>query len=226
MLDTLTFFNSLNQMAIGWDKVAICLASAFALGLLISLFYKITNTGFSYESSFGFTLIMITIIIAAIMITIGSNVALSLGLIGSLSIIRFRTAVKNTVNMAFLFWGIAEGLAAGAGQYVTAVVLLIILGVIVFIISKIRLFSKANTDYIMVVALNYESDSENISNILRDVGLRWEIKSRFINKGGSEITYSIYSRKVVNINDAISKINKLGSVESVSLLSPETNLFV
>lgn len=210
---------------ISWEQILISLILAFILGLLISLVYKKTNIGFSYESSFGFTLIMITIIIAAIMITIGSNVALSLGLIGSLSIIRFRTAVKNTANMAFLFWGIAEGLAVGAGQYTIAVISLLVIGVIILFISKIKLFSKANVDYIMVVSLKAEEE-ENISRILSGSGLRWEIKSRFINKSGGEITYSVYSRKAADLNGAISKINGLDSVESVSLLSPETNLFV
>lgn len=225
-MDNLSFFDSLGTTAISWEQVLVSLILAFVLGLLISLVYKKTNIGFSYESSFGFTLIMITVIISAIMLTIGSNVALSLGLIGSLSIIRFRTAVKNTANMAFLFWGIAEGLAVGAGQYAIAIISLVVIGAIIFVIGKTKLFSKANIDYIMVVALRPGAEDKNISVVLDNAGLRWEIKSRMANKDGGEVTYSIYSKKSVSIEGLVNKINQFDSVESVSLLSPETNLFV
>jgi len=199
---------------------------SFILGMVVAIVYRHTNRGFSYESSFAFTLVMIAVIVTAIMITIGSNIALSLGLIGSLSIIRFRTAIKNSIDMAFLFWAIAIGLAAGAQNYPVAFITTIFMGGIVYFLGKWGGFLNVNTDYILVVQAGSKGSQDEVTRLMDEKNLSWKLKSSFVNKDGSEYTYSIYSRRNVEIDTIISQMNKLKSVEGVTLLSPETNLYI
>lgn len=206
--------------------IVTSLTLSFLLSFIISWFYKRISSGFSYDRSFGFTLILITVIVCSIMITIGSNIALSLGLIGSLSIIRFRTAIKSSTDMAFIFWCISVGLASGAQIYHAAVANVIIVGIIIFIVNRSKIFFNVNTDYILVVELNQDIDVKKVSSLLTDNFLNWNIKSSFSNKDRTEITYSIFSKKNLNTEDLLNKINNLKSVKSVSLLSPETNLYI
>jgi len=199
---------------------------SFILGMIVAIVYRHTNRGFSYESSFAFTLVMISVIVTAIMITIGSNIALSLGLIGSLSIIRFRTAIKNSIDMAFLFWAIAIGLAAGAQNYPVAFITTIFMGGIVYFLGKWGGFFNVNTDYILVVQSGSNGGQDEVTGFMNDRKLSWKLKSSFLNKDGSEFTYSIYSRKRVDIDNIIQQINKLKGIQGVTLLSPETNIYI
>src|SRR3989338_4815325 len=157
------FLDSLSNPQINITTVIFSMLFSFILGMIIALVYKRTNQGFSYDSSFGFTLVMVTVIVNSIMLTIGSNIALSLGLIGSLSIIRFRAAIKNTMDMAFLFWCIAVGLAIGASQYPIAIIVIILVGAIILLFNKSRFFFKANTDYIVTVNLDNPKNGEEIA---------------------------------------------------------------
>src|SRR3990167_1237190 len=195
------------------QRLLLSLLLSFLLWMVISFIYKKTNRGFSYESSFAYTLVLITIIITSIMVTIGSNIALSLGLIGSLSIIRFRTAIKNSIDMAFLFWAIAIGLAAGAQNYPVAFITTIFMGFIVYFLGKWGGFFNVNTDYILVVQSGSKGSQDEVTRLMDEKNLSWKLKSSFVNKDGSEYTYSIYSRRNVEIDTIISQMNKLKSVE-------------
>ncbi|OGK26600.1 hypothetical protein A3C28_03790 [Candidatus Roizmanbacteria bacterium RIFCSPHIGHO2_02_FULL_39_9] len=208
------------------QRLLLSLLLSFLLGMVISFIYKKTNRGFSYESSFAYTLVLITIIITSIMVTIGSNVALSLGLIGSLSIIRFRTAIKNSIDMAFLFWTIAIGLASGAQNYQVAVITTITLGVIILLLNKWKIFFRANSDYIAIIQSAPKQNVEQFTNIFRKNAIDWRVNSSVSNSDGLEITYSIQPRKKIEMTEVIQELNKLQTVKNVSLLTPETNLFI
>jgi uncharacterized membrane protein YhiD involved in acid resistance len=225
-MNNLNFLDLIRNPQIDHNTVILSLILSFTLGVIIALTYKKTNQGFSYDSSFGFTLVMITVIINSIMITIGTNIALSLGLIGSLSIIRFRTAIKNSMDMAFLFWCIAVGLAVGAFQYLTAIIVTVIVALVILAFNKSKFFFKANTDYVITVSLKSIKYGNEIGKMLTDYKLKWKTKSSFSDEAGSEITYSVYSKRKLNITDLLSEINNSPFVTNVSLLSPETNLFI
>jgi len=210
--------------------IIFSLLLAFISGIIISFVYRKTNKGFSYEGSFNFTLIMVCLIITVIMITIGSNIALSLGLIGSLSIIRFRTAIKNSEDMAYLFWSIATGLAIGAQSYYMALACVVFIGLVIFFLSKFKFFVKANQDYVVVVRmLNTEILEDNLIIKLFDANnLKWKVRSSFAdnNTKTKETTYSIYSKRGLDFEKLLDKIRDFKFVEKVSLLSPDTNLFI
>lgn len=198
------------------------------LGICICHVYRKTHSGFSYAGSFVFTLIVVTIIISLIMMVIQSNVALSLGLVGSLSVIRFRTVLKDTRDMAFLFWSICAGLAVGSGNYMLALISTVVLSGIIFCLEKIR-FGKAGTnEFIMVLQVN-ASVKNGVPELLDEKRIKWGIRSSMIDTDSSvkEMRYSISSKlKAKDVENLLDSVNKIEGIVKVSLLSPETNLFV
>ena len=113
--------------------MAIALLLAFGLGLFIFLVYKKTFNGVMYSSSFGVTLIALTMITTVVILAVTSNVVLSLGMVGALSIVRFRTAIKEPLDIAFLFWSIGVGIVLAAGMIPLAVIGSVIIGVILLV---------------------------------------------------------------------------------------------
>lgn len=133
--------------------------------------------------------------------------------------------------MAYLFWSIAVGLAVGAQVYYMAIIVVVLLGIIIFLLNKFNFLMKSNTDYVMVVqmsSLKEKGRSNVISNILTKKNLVWKIKSSYINNTDNvkEVTYSIHHKKSVNLEELLTRIRKFDFVERVSLLSPESNLFI
>ena len=113
--------------------MAIALALAFGIGMFISLVYKKTYQGVMYSSSFSTTLVALTMITTVVILAVTSNVVLSLGMVGALSIVRFRTAIKEPLDIAFLFWSIAVGIVLAAGMIPLAVIGSVIIGVILLV---------------------------------------------------------------------------------------------
>ncbi|MFH1459863.1 MAG: DUF4956 domain-containing protein [Candidatus Omnitrophota bacterium] len=212
--------------------IIFTLAISFFLGLFICFIYKRTHRGFSSASSFTFTLIMINVIVSVIMMVIGSNIALSLGLIGSLSIIRFRTVIKDTKDMAYLFWVIAEGLAVGSGNYLTAAVSAFFIGCFVIILTKINFDKTINSDYIMVLYIDLQL-SLKAENMIRDLfsqkNIKYELRSSFTDSESKikEITYSLHAKvQKDSFEQMLSVLNNINGIKKVSLLTPEHNFFV
>jgi len=213
--------------------IVTALTTAFILGYFLSYVYRKTHSGFSYEASFNFTLVIITVVITVIMMVIGSNIALSLGLIGSLSIIRFRAVIKDTKDMAYLFWAIATGLSVGSGNYLMAFYSVIFISAVVIGLSKIDFEKATHTDYIMVVqrALG-QGDSGDVSKvpeILDEHKVQWNIRSSLVDQSNlfSETTYSISFNKASapNQSNLVHEISDLKDISKVTMLSPQTNLF-
>jgi uncharacterized membrane protein YhiD involved in acid resistance len=209
------------------------LITSFIMAYLVSFVYRKTHTGFSYEASFNFTIILVTVIVTIIMMVIGSNIALSLGLIGSLSIIRFRAVIKDSKDMAYLFWAIATGLSVGSGNYLMAASSVFFVSVIVIVLSKMNFSQATHTDYIMVVQSSLDqSDGKNanmITNILDQCEVKWNVRSSLVDRNNlyAETTYSIIFKKIsTTIPSAlVDNISDLENIKKVTMLSPETNLF-
>ena len=122
-----------NIVSVSILDMAIALALAFGLGMFIFLVYKKTFQGVMYSSSFGTTLVALTMITTTVILAVTSNVVLSLGMVGALSIVRFRTAIKEPLDIAFLFWAIAVGIVLAAGMIPLAVIGSVIIGVILLV---------------------------------------------------------------------------------------------
>ena len=127
--------------SISVDKMIFSLLIAFLIGLFIVYIYRKTYTGVVYSKSFSLCIILLSMVTAMIIRTISSNLALSLGMVGALSIVRFRTAVKDPIDTIFMFWAITAGLMSGAGIYLTTVIATLILGIL-YTISYMTTFKS------------------------------------------------------------------------------------
>jgi len=122
-----------NVSAVSVFDMALALTLSFGLGLFIFFIYKKTYQGVMYSSSFGVTLMAMTMITTLVILAVTSNVVLSLGMVGALSIVRFRTAIKEPLDIAFLFWAIAAGIVLAAGMIPLAVIGSVIIGLILLV---------------------------------------------------------------------------------------------
>ena len=204
-----------NVTSVSVLDMALALGLAFAIGLFIFLIYRKTYAGVMYSSSFGVTLVGLTMISTFVILAVTSNVVLSLGMVGALSIVRFRTAIKDPVDTVFMFWSITCGIMAGAGLYLIGIIACVGVGFLYFIISLF--YKKSKSPYLLVVRYD-PSKSANIGKALRILP-KHRIKSRTMTRSGAEITVEVSLR-----DDEMTTIDKFLSVDGVmdaSLVSYE-----
>ena len=169
-------------------NVAAILLSGLVVGVLISLVYKKTFHGVLYSPNFSLTLIMLTLVTAPVTMCIGSNVALSMGMVGALSIVRFRTAVKDPLDTAYMFWAITMGILLGAGQYVIALVVVVGISLIMVLLSYVR-FRNPNS-YLLV--LHYDREAESaILDELKNMVRFYRLRSKTVSRNGAEMTVEV-----------------------------------
>lgn len=168
--------------------MAIALVLAFGLGMFIFLVYKKTYQGVMYSSSFGTTLVALTMITTVVIIAVTSNVVLSLGMVGALSIVRFRTAIKEPLDIAFLFWSIAAGIVLAAGMIPLAVIGSVIIGVMLLVMVNRK--SHCNP-YIVVISCTDPEAERNALTFLEENVQRCVVKSKTAQKGMIELNLEI-----------------------------------
>ena len=200
-----SFLNNIASISI--LDMAIALALAFGLGLFIFLVYKKTFSGVMYSSSFGVTLVALTMITTVVILAVTSNVVLSLGMVGALSIVRFRTAIKEPLDIAFLFWSIAVGIVLAAGMIPLAVIGSVVIGgvLLVFVNRK----SHANP-YIAVIHCDGGESEARAKELLSAVTQRCVVKSKTVQKGSVELNLEIRLK-----NDDTSFVNALADLPGV-----------
>lgn len=168
--------------------MVIALVLAFAIGLFIFYVYKKTFNGVMYSASFGVSLMSMTLITTLVILAVTSNVVLSLGMVGALSIVRFRTAIKEPLDIAFLFWAIAAGIILGAGLIPLAIFGSLFIGIIMVIFVNKK---SSDNPYILVVNCeNRESESNVVEVICKSVK-KHVIKSKTISVDGIELTFEV-----------------------------------
>ncbi|MBQ9429642.1 MAG: DUF4956 domain-containing protein [Clostridia bacterium] len=188
--------------------VLLALGLSFVLGLFIFFIYKKTYQGVMYSDSFGISLIAMSMITSLVIIAVTSNVVLSLGMVGALSIVRFRTAIKEPMDIAFLFWAIAVGIVLGAGLLPLAVIGSVIIGIIILLFSTRKL---GDTPYILVVNCENAKTEEDAAKLVKDEAKKSVLKSKTVNKLGVELTYEVRVKE-----DATAFVNKLLACSGVT----------
>ena len=177
----------------------LAMAFAFALGLFVFYIYKKTFTGVMYSASFGVSIIAMTLITTLIILAVTSNIILSLGMVGALSIVRFRTAVKEPLDIAFLFWAISVGIVVGAGLVPLAVVGSLIIGVVLLVFVNKK---SIDTPYIIVLSLSDGAVEDKAIALVNAQTRKHLIKSKTVSGEGTELTVEIRlkdpSAKLVN----------------------------
>ena len=194
--------------------MAIALALAFGIGMFIFLVYKKTYQGVMYSSSFGTTLVALTMITTVVILAVTSNVVLSLGMVGALSIVRFRTAIKEPLDIAFLFWSIAVGIVLAAGMVPLAVIGSVIIGTILLVFVNKK--SHCNP-YIVVLSCADATTEKKAVDILKGHVRTCVVKSKTATKGLIELNIEI---RMVNENtDFINALSDISGVNSAVLVS-------
>ena len=197
-----------NVSSISILDMALALVLAFGLGLFIFFIYKKTYAGVMYSSSFGVTLVALTMITTLVILAVTSNVVLSLGMVGALSIVRFRTAIKEPLDIAFLFWAIA------AGMIPLAVFGSVLIGVILLIFANHK--DMANP-YIVVLTCDGHESEEKALSFLKEKTKRCTVKSKSARKGSVELNLEV--RLLSDNTDFVNELSDLDGVQSAVLVS-------
>ncbi len=194
--------------------MTLALVLAFGLGLFIFLIYKKTFSGVMYSSSFAVTLVALTMITTLVILAVTSNVVLSLGMVGALSIVRFRTAIKEPLDIAFLFWSIAVGIVLAAGMIPLAVIGSVVIGLILLVFVN----RKPHVHPYIVVLQCDGSESERRARAFLDSQVsRCAVKSKTAQKGGVELDLEV--RLKDDNTDFVNALADLDGVESAVLVS-------
>lgn len=187
--------------------MAIALILAFGIGVFIFLVYKKTYQGVMCSSSFGTTLVALTMITTVVILAVTSNIVLSLGMVGALSIVRFRTAIKEPLDIAFLFWAIAVGIVLAAGMILLAIVGSVIIGIILLVFVN----RKSHTNpYIVVLSCVSDASEKMAADFLAQHVQKCVIKSKSVQNDLIELNLEIRMQ-----NDDTSFINALSQMEGV-----------
>ena len=203
-----------NVTAVSLLDMVLALALAFGLGMFIFLVYKKTYQGVMYSSSFGVTLVALTMITTLVILAVTSNVVLSLGMVGALSIVRFRTAIKEPLDLAFLFWSIAAGIVLAAGFIPLAVIGSAIIGVILLLFVNRK--SHVNP-YILVLQCADSATEATAKAYLETKTQRCVIKSKAVQAGNIELNLEL--RLKSDNTDFINELSAMGGVTSAALVS-------
>ncbi len=194
-----SFLTNVNTFSI--LDIIMVLGLSFVLGLFIFAVYKKTYAGVMYSDLFGVSLIAMSMITSLIILAVTSNVVLSLGMVGALSIVRFRTAIKEPMDIAFLFWTIAVGIVLGAGFIPLAVIGSAVIGIVILVFSTRKM---GDIPYILVVHCDNDESEQIAAELIQSDAKKSILKSKSVSKVGIELIYEVRLN-----NDDTTVVNKL-----------------
>lgn len=177
-----------NVSAIDIPDMIIALVLAFLVGLFIYVVYQKTYRGVMYSASFGVTLVALTMITTVVILAVTSNAVLSLGMVGALSIVRFRTAIKEPLDIAFLFWAIAAGIVLAAGMIPLAVIGSIVIGAVLILFVNRKTYTRP---YIVVLRCENDASEAAVTEYLKENVEKYSVKSKTVQKGLIELNIEV-----------------------------------
>ena len=210
------------------NQIVINLLFAFFLGLLISLVYKKTHKGLSYSQSFMVTNVFVTVIVCMVIMIIGNNLARAFALVGALSIIRFRTVVKDTKDTAFIFWSLASGMATGTGSYFLAIAGNILLSLIAYILYKSNFGSIVKSEFILQFRLD-SGDSKISKNYIPILSKFTKAHTLLSSESSSDnksikVIFDIVMKEDADQNDLLSEISAIVGISEVVIIAAKTDV--
>jgi uncharacterized membrane protein YhiD involved in acid resistance len=214
----------LKTQTIPFFNILINIVLAFLLGFFIAFIYRKTYRGYSYSASFLQTLILVTMITAVVIMLIGNNLARAFGLVGAMSIIRFRTALKDTWDMAFIFWSLALGLAAGSGNHTIGIAGGISIGSVIWILYRVHFGFMQHKELLLRFWMSIKQGEKPVYLHVFDkylshhsmLNVRGTPSSKFI-----ELSFFVRLKKSDESQQLIQDLNALEGVDRVSLLVGE-----
>ncbi|MBO5246430.1 MAG: DUF4956 domain-containing protein [Eubacterium sp.] len=203
-----------NMTSVSLFDMTVALVLAFCIGVFIFFVYKKTYQGVMYSSSFGTTLIALTMITTIVILAVTSNVVLSLGMVGALSIVRFRAAIKEPLEIAFLFWSITVGIVLAAGMVPLAVIGSVIIGVILIVfVNKKNHYNP----YIVIITCTDAETEKRAKELLTSHVQKCVVKCKTVQKGLIELNLEIRMKN--DHTDFINELSDLPGVNSAVLVS-------
>ena len=184
------------------------LVFSLVIGLFIFLIYRKTCAGIMYSSNFALTLIGLTLVTTLVIMAVTSNVILSLGMVGALSIVRFRAAIKEPVEIVYLFWSIAAGIVVGAGLIPLSLIGSAIIGLVLYIMASRK---THESPYMLVLRLSDESGEQNAMKIVGENAAKTVVKAKTVSKSGIELSVEVRLK-----DPSTSFINRLCKIDGVT----------
>ena len=186
---------------------------ALVISIWIFYFYRVITRNTFYSKGFNISLVAVALITCTIILTIQTSVVVSLGMVGALSIVRFRTAIKNPMDLAFLFWAISIGIICGAGQFIVAVILTIVLSIAIIMLDRIPVALKPQICIIQFIG--EEKEYKKIGDLLKQHCGYYSEKTHSIKDNTTDVVYEIRCKESVELAKCLSEIE---GVSSVSIL--------
>lgn len=200
-----------NDMASG--QILVILGITFLIGVYIFFIYKLVNRTSLYDRNFHVAMAIISVITAGIIVAMQSSIVISLGMVGALSIVRFRTAVKDTMDLLFLFWSIGEGIICGAGLFKVAVLVALVVTIGIFVLEVLPMNKKP---YFLIVNSSSVDVEENLLNVVHQYAKYVSVKSRNLKKTGLDMILEVRTKQEKELLKAVCDIN---DIECASLLN-------
>lgn len=218
-----TFLGSNGDQSILFNNTDVfsVLLLSFLLSMIIGFIYRYTHKGASYSQSYVHTLVIIGTVVALIMLIIGSNIAKAFALVGALSIVRFRNAMKETRDVAFIFMIMTIGMSVGTRFYFMGIVATIVLSGIVLFLYKFNIFAKDIQEKVLRIRISSESDYESLFyNLFNDKLQEYRLISLETVKSGTlyEVVYSVVLKKETSVQKLLEEIRKLNDNQKVTLV--------
>jgi|TARA_B100001063_G_C16715800_1_gene530631 uncharacterized membrane protein YhiD involved in acid resistance len=214
---------------ITYDAVTVTynLLLSCILGIIISTIYKITHKGLSYSQSFMLTIVFVTVVVCMVMMVIGNNLARAFALVGALSIIRFRTVIKDTKDTSYVFFGLAAGMAAGTSSYFLAII-----GVIIISLLSIFLYkTNYGSIYKSEIILRFRADTNIKSAIYNKILNKYAISSSILHiepssekKSSNIITFDLILKKNIHLENLSSDLQKVKGLSEIKLIASKTDV--
>ena len=205
--------NFTNSISLSSVIITMCVALLFSF--IIYFVYKFTCDNVIYSKKFNVTMALMTMVTAAVIMSMQANVVVSLGMVGALSIVRFRTAIKEPKDLLFLFWSITNGIIIGAGIYSIAFVLAIILTIALLVFERLP---GNKIPYLLVATLENLDAEEKITKVLEENKIKYRVKSKNVSSSSIDVIYELSNNK---IEELIKDISKDKGIKSLNLITQD-----
>ena len=192
--------------------VIVSMVLALVLGYAISWIYRRNYRGVMYSSNFSLSLIMMTLITTPVVLCIRNSIALSMGMVGALSIVRFRTAVKDPLDTAYMFWALTTGILLGAGQFLLTAVSVVVIALIITLLVNLQ--AKGMNSYLLVVRSTEEAE-RGVAQIIGGIRIQ-KLKTKTVSNAGVEMTYEV---RVDKPDALLAKLRTINGVQDATLVS-------
>jgi len=223
--------NNLIHLSVGGNfsagQIILNLLLTFILVMLIAYFYQKTHRGLSYSQNFVATIILMSLITTVAMMVIGNNLAVAFGLLGAFSIIRFRTAVKETKDTGFIFFALVEGMAVGTNNHLIAIISTLVLLAVIWLLHKINFGSMQRNEYLLTFTVNYQENPPDSFAGVFEKHLKNSLLLNINSKNSGHSAEMIYSVNFIDAdksNDLVQELSAISGVGDVHVISSKADI--